>query len=396
VTPNAREGPDTLRAWLVAFAGTVAMVATFGTPYAFGVFLAYVGGSYDYSTVALSAVFSVMLFMFYAGAGVIGFFGARFPARTVLFGCVLVLVGISPALFIVESYVALVVVFSLLGAAPGVVYVVLAGVVPLWFERRRGVATGLLFSGIGLSLLIAPLVWQFAFERLGVPAGFASITLGTAAVCLLAAVVCRRPPWADNPSASRAQLGRWLAALVRRRQFHFHFIGLGLSLSWYYLLAAYSIELFVARGLSERAAALAFGLIGGISIVSRITSGYVADRTSYRRVFYAALALVIAGNVVLLFPSIPLIYLAVVLFGLGFGGIATLYIPILLQTYDADKSVAIIAVFNVSFGLFALGLPPLGIAFIARTGSYVPVIALTLATSLGALGCFVYASAADG
>ncbi len=396
MTSNPRNRPDTRHAWLVAFTGTVAMVATFGTPYAFGVFLAYVGGLYDYSSVALSAVFSVMLFMFYAGAGVIGFLGARLPTRTVLLGCVVVFAGISPALFVVESYLALVVVFSLLGAAPGVVYVVLAGVVPLWFDRRRGVATGLLFSGIGLSLLVAPLVWQFAFERLGVPAGFFSITLATAAVCLLAAAVCRRPPWAGRPSVSRAQLSQWLATLVRRRQFHLHFVGLGLSLSWYYLLAAYSIELFVARGLSPRAAALAFGLIGGISIVSRITSGYVADRTSYRRVFYGSLALVIAGNVALLFPSIPSSYFAVVLFGLGFGGIATLYIPILFQSYDADKSVALIAVFNVSFGLFALGLPPLGIALIAQTGSYVPVIALTLATSVGALGCFVYASATDG
>ena len=380
--------PDSRESWVVVTLATGAMVATFGTPYAFGVFLSHLGNEYGLSAVSLSAILSLQLFMFYAGAGVIGFFGTRFPARTLVLGCGAVLGALAPALFVVDSYVGLAVVFSLLGSALGVVYVVLAAIVPQWFRERRGVATGVLFSGIGLSLFLLPPAWQFAFDRYGVPSGFLLVLAVVAVVCGAAGLVCRRPPWTERTSVTVSELLEWSATLFRARAFQLHFVGLGLALGWYFLLAAYSIELFTDRGFDGGHASVVFGLIGGISILSRIGSGVVADRIGYGRTFRAALVLVLVANVVLIVPSAPLVYVAVFLFGIGFGTIATLYIPLLLQTYDPEKSVAIVGLFNVSFGVFALGLPPLGTALIASTGSFLPAMGLTLLTSLGALLCF--------
>jgi len=67
-----------------------------------------------------------------------------------------------------------------------------------------------------------------------------------------------------------------------------------------------------------------------------------------------------------------------VLCGIGFGGVATLYVPILIRSYDSEPAVAVVSVFNVSLGVFALGLPPLGMALFAYADSYQAPVALTI------------------
>ena len=378
---ESSERPDSRRSWTVAIVGSVAMVFTFGTPLSYGIFRAPFSAAFDVSSLALSGVFAIMLFTFFIGSGLIGVFGTRLGARTVLLACALATGTIAPSLSLVKSLTGLAIVFAVLGLALGTAFVLLASVVPRWFESRRGAATGLIFVGNGLGLFVLPPIWQTALTEIGVRRGFLLIMSTTAFAFFLAGLVCRRPHWAAQSTATTGELLEWLTQLAGTRRFRLLFVGIALSFAWYQLLAAYAVDLFIARGLTATGASTAFGLIGGVSIISRIGSGYLADVMGSRRAFLASLVCAAVGIVVLLVPTFVTVILAICLIGLGLGGSATLYIPLLMGVYSPEKDTAIVGTFNVAIGVAALAMPPLGTASVAFTGSFTLAILLTLAAT---------------
>jgi len=369
----------------VAIVGSVAMVFTFGTPLSYGIFRAPFSDVFGISSVALSGVFSVMLFTFFIGSGLIGVFGARFGARAVLLACSFATGVVAPSLYLLDSLGGLLAVFAVLGLALGTAFVLLASVVPRWFEGRRGAATGLLFVGNGLGLFVLPPIWQGALSEIGVRRGFLLIMSTTALAFLFAGLVCRRPNWAAQSTATADELLEWLARLAGTRTFQLLFVGIALSFAWYQLLAAYAVDLFAARGLTAAGASTAFGLIGGVSIISRIASGYLADAMGSRRAFLASLVCAALGIAMLFVPIVPTIAVAICLIGLGLGGSATLYIPLLMGVYSPEKDTAIVGTFNVAIGVAALAMPPLGTASVTLSGSFTIAIFLTFAAAVGGL-----------
>ncbi len=377
MTSEFEETPDGRRSWAVAIVGAVAMVFTFGTPLSYGIFREPLSDAFGLSPVALSSVFSIMLFTFFIGSGAVGIVAARLPARGVLLTCAVVTGLLAPSLYVTGSYLGLAVVFAALGLALGSVFVLLASIVPRWFDARRGAATGLIFVGNGLGLFVLPPLWQYALATVGVRRGFLLVLSATAVAFLIAGVTCRRPRWVSRSATTVGEVLEWVRRLAGTRTFRLLFVGVGFAFAWYQLLAAYAVDLFAARGLTEAAASTAFGLIGGVSIVSRIGGGYLADRIGSRRAFLASLGCSAAGVVLFFAPPVPILAVGVVLVGLGLGGCATLYVPVLMQVYDPEKDTAIIGVFNVAGGVGALAMPPLGTASVAYTGSYVVAILLT-------------------
>lgn len=380
---------DSRYSWFVAILGAIAMVFTFGTPLSYGIFRAPFSEAFGVSPVALSTVFSVMLFTFFIGSGVIGVLSVRLPARGVLLAAAGATGLIAPALFVVDSYSGLLVVFAVLGLALGTAFVLTASIVPRWFDEYRGAATGLIFVGNGLGLFVLPPLWQRAFATFGVRQGFLAIMSATAVAFVLVGLVCRRPPWTDQSVTTAREIVGWVAGLARTRTFQLLFVGMGLAFAWYQLLAAFAVDLFAARGLSEAGASTAFGFIGGVSIISRIGGGYLGDRFGSRRAFLASLVFATGGIVLLVIPQVPVLAVGVFLIGLGLGGSATLYIPVLMQVYPPEKDTAVIGVFNVAGGLGSLLMPPLGTATIAYTDGYTVAILLTVVVTVVAFGLVV-------
>ncbi len=364
----------------MAIVGAVAMVFTFGTPLSYGVFRTPLSETYSVSPVAMSGVFSVMLCTFFIGSGAVGVFATRLPVRPILLVCAGATGLVAPALYVVDSYLGLAVVFGVLGLTLGTVYVLVASIVPRWFDERTGAATGLIFVGNGLGLFVLPPLWQYAFARLEVPQAFLIVMSITAAAFGLAGLVCRRPAWVDQSPATTDAPGEWLLRVGRTRQFQLLFVGMGLAFGWYQLLAAYAVDLFAFRGLSEAGASIAFGAIGGVSIVSRIGSGVTADVIGFRRAFLLSLGCAAAGIGLLFFSHLPILAAGVFLIGIGLGGAATLYIPLLMRTYHPKHDTAITGIMNVAAGIAGLGMPPLGTALVVSTDGFTATIALTLAT----------------
>lgn len=361
------------------------MIFTFGTALSYGIFRDPFSETFGLSPVALSGVFAIMLFMLFIGSGLIGVFGTRFSARRLLLACSLATGLLAPSLYVTGSIIGLAVVFGVLGLSLGTAYVVVASVVPRWFDSRRGAATGLIFVGNGLGLFVLPPLWQFVFAEMGVRRGFLLVIATTTVAFFFASLVCRRPGWAEQSSATADEVIEWLTRLGGTRQFQLLFVGVALAFAWYNLIAAYAVDLFVSRGLTASAASLAFGLIGGVSIFSRIGGGYLADKMGSRRAFLASLICAAVGTAVLFVPSLPALAVAIFLIGLGLGGIATLYIPVLMNIYSPENDTAIVGVFQVGIGLAVLAMPPLGTASVTYTPGFTLAILLTLVATVGSV-----------
>lgn len=65
--------------------------------------------------------------------------------------------------------------------------------------------------------------------------------------------------------------------------------------------------------------------------------------------------------------------------------VGVVHIPILLQLYDPDKSTAIVGMFSVGLGVAALFAPPIATSVVAATGSFTPVILLTVGAAFLAI-----------
>ncbi|MFW6321923.1 MAG: MFS transporter [Halohasta sp.] len=369
------------------------MIFTFGTPLSYGIFRRPVSEAFGVSPVALSTVFSVMLFTFFIGSGIVGVLSVRLPARGVLLAVTAATALVAPSLYVVDSYGGLLVVFAVLGLALGTAFVLTASVVPRWFDEYRGAATGLIFVGNGLGLFVLPPLWQRAFAAFGVRQGFLAIMATTAVAFLFAAVVCRRPPWAEGSAPSTREIVGWVRGLIGTRSFQLLFVGMGLAFAWYQLLAAYAVDLFAARGLTEAAASTAFGFIGGVSIISRIGGGYLGDRFGSRRAFLGSLGFAAAGIALLVVPEVASLAVGVFLIGLGLGGSATLYVPVLMSVYPPEKDTAVIGVFNIAGGIGSLAMPPLGTAIISYTNGYTEAIVLTVGVTIVAFWLVVAGTA---
>ncbi|WP_256301640.1 MFS transporter [Haloarchaeobius salinus] len=380
--------PDEFYSWVVALVGAFASIFTFGTPYSFGVFLRYFGPTYPFSEVLLSSIFSLQLFMFFAGGGILGVLISKVPARRVLIVSGAVLSLLAPSLFVVESIYALAFVFATMGVILGTVYVVLASTIPRWFDTYRGTGTGILFAGNGLSLFLVPPAWHYTLDTLGVRQGFFVFLVVTAVPVFFAGLICRDPPWVEDESTTGTELYDWVVGIWRSNDLTYQFAGVAFSLGWYSLLSVFTLGLFESRGLSASRASLMFGFIGGISIFSRLGSGVVADRIGAYPSYLLSMSTAGVATILLFVPSILTSLVAVVLFGLGLGGAATLYIPVLLEMYDPERSTAVIGVFTTAFGVTSLVLPLVGTAIVSNTESYVPVIAFTLATILLGMYCW--------
>src|SRR5947208_4244420 len=162
--------------WVVAAAFAITFLG-FGSAYTFSAFLEPLQRDFGASRGSVSLVFSLAGFLYFGLGIVSGPLADRFGSRRLAFaGMILTGLGLaaaSTAHSLWEVYAG----YGLgVGVGVGCAYVPAVGAVQRWFVRRRGFASGLAVSGIGVgtlvmpplaSLLIATLGWRGAYLALG-------------------------------------------------------------------------------------------------------------------------------------------------------------------------------------------------------------------------------------
>lgn len=266
------------------------------------------------------------------------------------------LMAIAPTLVI-----ALVVRF-IAGAFSGLIWGMLAG-----YARRivapehAGRALAIAMAGTPIALSVGTPIGAWLGATVGWRWSFAAVSVLTVVVVLL--VLAKVPNAAGQRSATRLSLGRVIVipgvAVV-----------LGVVFAWmlaHNLLYTYIAPYLAGTGIGLRPDVALF-VFGAAALVGIWITGALVDRWLRRLAQLSTVAFVVAGAMLLVLPgSLPVVVVAIALWGIAFGGSATQ-----LQTAIGDAAGESVDVANAmlttAFNLAIFGGGAMGAALVDGTG----------------------------
>lgn len=387
---NSSEAPSSrlFYGWCVVAGAFAVSFVGFGSAYTFSVFVASLQRDFAASRGSVSLVFSLTGFLYFGLGIASGPLADRWGSRLlVVAGMILVglgLIFVSMARSLTEVYAA----YGLgVGLGVGCSYVPALGAVQRWFVKRRGFASGLAVSGIGVgtlvmpplaALLIAALGWREAYLVLG---GLA-IIVGVGMALLIENDPRDRGLGPDgDPMPSGTQSVRPQGCSVRDAIRSRRFIGLyaaclmcsfGLFVPFVHLVP-YAVD----HGVTQSSAVLLLGVIGIGSTAGRFSLGGVADRMGRQ---FSLLIMFVGMALALVVWEFSTAFFGLAIFafiyGVFYGGFVAI-LPALVMDFFGGRNVSsIIGILytSVAFGTL-IGPSAAGFAFDLDHNYTLPILA---------------------
>ncbi len=274
---------------------------------------------------------------------------------------------------------------------------------PHWFVRRRGLAIGIAFSGVGvgsivlfpwLDALIATYDWRAACWALA--------ALLVVVLLPLNATLPRRRPEdigltadgggggsAGRPAPDNVVDRAWtsidwtLGRAMRTARFWWLFVGFFAALLAWYMVQAHQTKYLLDVGFDREQAAWALGVVGLTGIVGQIALGWLSDRIGREwawtlgmlgfGICYAALLALPAR------PSVGLLYVMVAAQGLFGYGLASVFGAIPAEIFQGRRYGTIFGTLNLGANAGAAFGPWVAGAIHDRTGTYTAAWLLAVA-----------------
>lgn len=274
------------------------------------------------------------------------------------------------------------VLFGLALACAGLVINVM--LVGRWFAVRRGTAIGLALVGTSLGNMVFPPLNTGLLTSIGWRAAMGWLALLPLVLIPLALFVVKewpadkgtypdgRPPADPGPGArgGAGPGGMDFADALRSRNF---WALSTVAFATFYAILAIASHLFLhfrGQGLDPATAAAGLSTLFGLGLVGKFVFGFLADRLPHKAVFLGNLAVMLAGAVLLATVNPATMWTAVVLVGLGWGGLYTLLQLLCVESFGlkaVGKILGTISIVDAIGG--GLGIWLTGVLFDA-TGSY--------------------------
>ena len=148
---------ESRRGWQTVAGTFLILLMGFGSAYSFGTLFTPLQDEFGASRAAVSVAFSAAILLPFSVGPLSGALADRVGPRLLVAGGTtmvgLGLIGASAARELWHVQVA----FAVgIGGGVGLAYVPAVGAVQKWFDRRRGLASGIAVSGIGVGTLLVP------------------------------------------------------------------------------------------------------------------------------------------------------------------------------------------------------------------------------------------------
>lgn len=212
--------------------------------------------------------------------------------------------------------------FALLGiVGVGTTAVGYSRITAAWFAKNRGLALGIMLSGMNVSVAIAPIAMELSIRHLGWRGAFVILAAWILSVAPAVWIFLREPRQTartDGLSVQKASIaGLTRSQALRTRQFWLIATSAFLMAVPISALIAHAIPFMEDRGLSRTDAAQLAALIGVGGLFGRIGAGALVDR------FYppaiAALILAAAAGGCVLLARTDALALGILLIGICLG-----------------------------------------------------------------------------
>ena len=386
--------------WWIVLATNIICMLGFGTwLYSFGVFFKPMMAEFGWTRAMTAGAASLRSVEGGVAEPLVGWAVDKYGARVVIIiGAIISGLGFSLMTF-VNSLLTFYLFYGLLLSIgmSAMLYIPAFTVLAKWFRRKLTRANAVLAVGAGLGgLICAPTVavlikhfgWRLAFLAIGI--------LIWVVVIPLAFVVRESPeemglrpdgdpPVLDNngevqpepderaikapadPQTSDFTLKQammtstfWLICLA------FFFQSMAHS-----VVFVHAVPALTDAGISMQKAAFAIGLLTFVSIAGRLSFGYLGDFVVKRYLFMVSYAFMGTGVLILRSAhTMPMVYLFIALFGVGFGGNVPL-MPAIRAEYFGRKSLGKIMGFMSPMIMVAGALGPVSAGYLFdTTGTY--------------------------
>jgi MFS family permease len=238
-----------------------------------------------------------------------------------------------------------------------------------WFDRRRGIALGVVETGISwggivltplTALIIVNLGWRSAYVILGVATILLTVPLVTFVMKLRPEEIGEIPD--GTLSTAYRQPAFWVLITI------FFLFRFAMSGVLYHV-----IPFMVGAGVSATVAAGMVSGIAGAGIAGKLIGGYMADRVGARAIGAFA-CLLHAGAIVILplFDTMPMYWLFAILFGFSFGAMSPIMAMLVAQCFGRQSFGTIYGTVAISITA-GIGVGPIFSAYIFdATGTYDP------------------------
>ena len=282
-------------------------------------------------------------------------------------------------------------------------------VIAKWFMRRLSLSLSLMSVGAGLGGLICAPASALLISRLGWRMAFVVTGLVIWAVVLPLTLVIRNSPEekglqmdgdepkpAELPSGGHGDFSQGTTAptdFTLRQALAsspfwllvggFFFQGLAQS-----AVIVHAVPALTDAGIPMATAAFSLGLVLAISIVGRLLFGYLGDRMEKRTLFMICYAMVSAGTLVLIAArTMPVTFLFIALFGIGYGGTIPLDPAIRAEYFGRTAFAKIQGIMSPLLMVSNAGGPIVAGYLFDVSGSYRSSFMIMALMAFGAVGC---------
>lgn len=363
---------------------TLAIGGTMGS--AFSIFYVAFMDEFGWSRSNTALAFSLSMITFAAGGYAVGSFvdkrGARIamPLGALIMSFGLLLSSLISSLW--ELYFVFGVVIALgitlTGQIPNSV------VISSWFKENRATAMGVAFAGRGVgALFMFPLI-QHLITTYGWRRTYLYLATLIMSTILPMNLFLQRSRWARAKQAAVSNSDRlrlftaehgglpelpyapnWnVRTVLRSGKFWLFFISgtsLGLSFS---IVMVHQVAHTVGAGFSKMAAASAFGAAGLLRSIGGIIGGGLSDRLGRGKAYAISAALSSAGLMALIWlpfvPDTSLLWIYVLLYGLGNGAGGTISASTEADVFHGDRFGSVLGLMHIGTGLGGAVGPWLG------------------------------------
>jgi len=367
---------------VVVWATFVCLAVIFGVSYSFAAFFENFAKEFAAQRADVSWVFGLCgLVYFVLGAGG-GMVADRWGPRLV---CMTGMVFIAMGLFLTSLAQSLATVYLSYGLLVGLgiafVYTPSIACVQPWFDKRRGLASGIASAGVGAGTLILPVVVSYLLIEVNWREALQMMSAGVLLIGLTAGFLLKRAPNLSGNTSGQLP-GLTLSATLKTPSFKWLYMGTLLGAPVMFVPFAHISAAARDAGVPDAQAVGLVGLIGIGSLVGRFAIGWLADRMGRIKTLMLMQGLMGLSYLVWAGAQDPWMFAVFALwFGLSYGSIVSLLPAICMDLFGGRAVSAIIGTLYTGAALGNLLGPVLAGQVFDMTQSYALVIWITLCIS---------------
>jgi len=371
--------------WAIVAAGFVILMIAWGLLYSYGVFFEDLSKEFGWSRTMVSGAYSVFMVLHCALYPVVGIINDKYgPRKSSLFCVILMSSGFALMSYISVPWQLYTLYGVVIGSGISFVYIPITSTITHWFEKRRGMALGIVTAGVGMGTMTLLPFSQFLISNFGWRSSYLIIAIFPLIIILPVSRLLRLNPsekgllpyGAGEITRKRTATSLpstrnfTLREAVKERNFWILF-----TISAFGFLAVQLIMVHLKTnitdvGISPMTAATILGTVGGAGLLGRITVGGASDRIGRKRAYFIALLLMAIMMVWLLEArQVWQFFVFSAIFGFGYGGCVPLPAAMIGDWFGAESHGRILGVLSLS-GMVA-GIGPIIAGYIYDvTGSY--------------------------